>query len=110
MTRFLPPFSTFPAELHSSASLLSYSRLYVGGVGGLASSAGGGSGGGAASSDGGGGGGYAMNGMMMDSPGFVGSMQQLVVNGRKLFRLAASGQLSNHALNAVRREVVPVTL
>lgn len=33
--------------------------------------------------------------------GFSGSMQQLIVNGRRFFELASSGQLTNHVVNAI---------
>ncbi|TRY78356.1 hypothetical protein TCAL_01738 [Tigriopus californicus] len=34
-------------------------------------------------------------------PGFVGSMQQLIINGQAFLELAGSGQLSNHKMNAI---------
>ena len=89
--------------MHGSESLLSYSRLYVGGVGGLGSTLTH-NGVELSSSNG-----YSNGGRSLeDPPGFVGAMQQLVVNGRRLFRLANSGQLSNHALNAVSRTRTPM--
>ncbi len=81
--------------------MLSYSQLFVGGIGGLGSNSNGMNGVGDHS--------YShhsySNGFeddgFADPPGFRGAMQQLSMNGRHLFRLAASGQLTNHALNAV---------
>ena len=35
------------------------------------------------------------------APGFVGSMQQFILNGEEYFELANSGQLNNHKLNAI---------
>ncbi len=84
-------------DISGYESLLSYSRLFIGG--------------------------YSTGGELLheDSmvtmsssgsdltppPGFTGSMQQLSLNGLRFFELASSGQLSNHALNAILVETPP---
>jgi hypothetical protein len=70
--------SAFSAEAHGSDFLLSYSKMYIGGIdpGELIK-------------------------LTTSAPGFIGSMQQFILNGEEYFELASSGQLTNHKLNAV---------
>jgi len=95
-------------EVHGSQTLLSYSRIYVGGTSSgsallppATSSVGGGS-------LIGGNGGSSFSSPSA-APGFIGSMQHLTLNGQELFRLVANRQLSSssYALNAILVETPP---